>query len=230
MVTSLLHRDHTSKPWHKVWPRHLRYSLDYPDVPAWWILERNIGQFDHRDAVIFLNHEDMREISRCTYLELYNSTLSLAAGLVELGIKKGDRVAVVLPNSPALIRSYYGIWLAGATIVPNNPMAKKEELRKTFVNSEVKMVIAVTEILPQVMEAIEGLHLQIIAASTGRSHGMGLPKELLSLESLLKTKRRLSDIAINPSEDLAVILYTGGTTGEPKGAMLTHRNIVVNTI
>ena len=122
--TSQPAKDHLWRPWHKVWPSHLPHSLEYPDVPAWWILERNLGRFDDREAILFLRHEDMSEISRHSYKALFDGALSLAAGLREWGVRKGDRVAIVLPNSPALVQSYYGIWLAGATVVPNNPMAR----------------------------------------------------------------------------------------------------------
>jgi long-chain acyl-CoA synthetase len=214
-----------------LWPPHLPYSLDYPDVPAWWILERNIGRFDDKDAIVFLDYEDMSQIGRLTYGELYKSAVALSAGLRELGIKKGDHVGTVLPNSPALIQSYYGIWLAGATIVPNSPMVKGPELRKTLVNSSVSTLIAAEGSFPEARKACEGLDVRLIVASAGRSTGVDIPKDVPRFESLLKTdKEPLSDFTINPEDDVAVILYTGGTTGEPKGAMLTHRNIVVNTI
>jgi len=219
------------RPWYREWPSHLAYSLDYPDVPAWWILERNLGRFDNKDAVVFLDYEDMSEISRLTYGELYDSAVALSVSLRDLGIKKGDRIATVLPNSPAIIQSYYGIWLAGATIVPNSPMAKGSELQKTFVNSGVKMVIASERMFPDVRKACEGCDIQIVVASVGRSAGGDVPKDVLRFEGLLKNdKKPLSDFQINPRDDLAAILYTGGTTGEPKGAMLTHGNIVANTI
>jgi long-chain acyl-CoA synthetase len=225
------HAASQSRPWHKLWPPHLSYSLDYPDVPAWWILKRNIGRFDDKDAIVFLDYEDMSEIARLTYGALYRSAVALSVGLRELDVKKGDHVGTVLPNSPAIIQSYYGIWLAGATIVPNSPMAKGPELRKTLVNSGVTMLIAAEESFPEARKACEGLDIPIVVAPTGRPIGVEIPRDVVRFESLLKAdKEPLSDFTIDPKDDVAVILYTGGTTGEPKGAMLTHRNIVVNTI
>ncbi len=217
------------RPWHKVWPSHLPYSLDYPDVPAWWILERNLGRFDDRDAIVFLDYENMNELGRIRYRELYQSVLSLAASLMEIGISKGDRVGTVLPNSPALIQSYYGIWRAGATIVPNNPMAKALELQKTFLNSDIKLVICSESTLAQVLEACKDREIKIVVASIKETIKR-LPSGAYSFEDLLKNDRRPPEVHIKPDEDVAVILYTGGTTGEPKGAMLTHRNIVCNTM
>ena len=219
------------RPWYKVWPPHLAYSLDYPDVPAWWILERNLGRFDSKDAVVFLDYEDMSEISRLTYGELYDGAVALSVSLRDLGVKKGDRIATVLPNSPAIIQSYYGIWLAGATIVPNSPMAKGSELEKTLVSSGVKMVIIAERMFPDLRKACEAHNIQIVVAPVGGSPGGDIPEDVPRFESLLKNEGKPpSDFAVDPKDDIAVILYTGGTTGEPKGAMLTHRNIVANTI
>ena len=225
------HAANQSRPWHKLWPSHLPHSLDYPDVPAWWILERNIGRFNDKDAIVFLDYEDMSEIGRHTYGELYESAVALSAGLRELGVKKGDRVGTVLPNSPAIIQSYYGTWMAGATIVPSSPMAKAPELRKTLVNSNITTLIAAEQSFPEARKACEALDVRLIVASAGRSTGVDIPKDVPRFESLLKTDTEpLTDFTIDPEDDVAVILYTGGTTGDPKGAMLTHRNIVVNTI
>lgn len=225
------HAANPSRPWHKLWPSHLPYSLDYPDAPAWWILERNMDRFYDKDAIVFLDHDDMSEIARLTYGALYRSAVALSVGLRKLGVKKGDHVGTVLPNSPAIIQSYYGIWLAGATIVPNSPMVKGPELRKTLVNSGVTMLIAAEGSFPEAKNACEGLDIPIVVAPTGRPTGVEIPRDVVRFESLMEAdKEPLSDFTIDPKDDVAVVLYTGGTTGEPKGAMLTHRNIIVNTI
>ncbi len=220
----------SERPWFKVWPRHLPKSLEYPLVPAWWLLEKNIKLFGDRDAVIFINHEDMSEIERLSYAELYKRSVALSQGLRNIGVQRGDRIATVLPNSPPLIQSYYGIWMAGGTIVPNNPMARGEELRKTFINAEIKVVIASEQSLPEVRKAVDGLDIQTIVASVGRTILDELSDDACRLETILDFKAPPSPVPVSPEEDVAVILYTGGTTGEPKGAMLTHRNIVTNTI
>ena len=109
----------------------------------------------------------MAEISRLSYAELYDSAMSLSASLIELGIQKADRIATVLPNSPALIQSYYGIWRAGATIVPANPMTRAPELQKLIFDAGVKMVIATTQTLPEVRQAAEGLDIPVAVVSLG---------------------------------------------------------------
>ncbi|MBW2312171.1 MAG: AMP-binding protein [Deltaproteobacteria bacterium] len=174
------------RTWYKAWPPHLSYSIDYPDVPAYWILERNIGRFDERDAVVFLDHEGMGEISRLTYGELYKSAVGLSVGLRELGIRKGDRVGLLLPNSPAIIQSFYGIWLAGATVVPSSPMSKSVELERKFADSDVKAVIAAEQMVKEAERACQGRDITMVVASVGRHSGKELPKSALPFEDLLK--------------------------------------------
>lgn len=220
-----------SRPWFKVWPPHLRTTLDYPDVPAWWIIEHHIDRFADKTAIIFLNHEDMREIERLSYGGLWQKANSLAAGLRELGIRKGDRVATLLPNSPSLIVSYYGIWMAGASITPCNAMAKDKEIEYQLTDSGACILIA-ADTLGEVASSVAGrLGVRLILASVGEKTNRGMIKDALSFEELVSSGRdRPSDFTIDAAEDMAVLLYTGGTTGVPKGAILTHRNIVANTM
>jgi len=200
-------------------------------MPAWWLLERNIGRFDDRDAIIYINHEDMSEIARVTYGGLFSSVRALSVNLRKLGVKKGHRVTTLLPNSPALIQSYYAIWMAGATIVPNSPMTKAAELRKTIDRTKVKMVVVGEPSLKEALKATKDLTIPILVASLGPTSDTAAPEGLIKFEDLLTgDTSEFSEASIDPDEDVAVILYTGGTTGDPKGAMLTHRNILCNTM
>ena len=218
------------RPWYKYWPRHIPHSLDYPNVPAWWLLERSIEKYGDKDAVIFIDYKDMTEISRLTYSELYKNCVALSVSLRKLGINQGDKVATVLPNSPEMITTYYGALMAGATLVPNDQFAKGAELGKTFTTSGVKLVVVSDFMLSDVKETCREAGVEIVAASAGYEIE-DIPHDIYRFEELIKDEKQpLSDFTIDPKEDVAVIIYTGGTTGEPKGAMLTHRNIVANTI
>jgi long-chain acyl-CoA synthetase len=204
--------------------------IEYPHVPAWWIMERNLDRFADKTGVIFINHEDLSEIQRLTYAELWRGANSLAAGLRELGVRKGERVAVVLPNSPALIMSYYGIWMSGGAITPCNLMAKEKEIECQLQDSGACLLIADGSLAETAMPVAERLGMRTILASTGEC-GKKIPGEAISFEELIATgQEHPMDFSIDPGEDMAVLLYTGGTTGTPKGAILTHRNIVANTI
>ncbi len=214
------------RPWFKVWPDHLPKALNYPPVPAWWILERNLERFSHRTAIVFVNYENLDEIERLTYGELWEKANALAAGLQELGIHKGDRIATLLPNSPALIVSYYGIWRAGAAITPCNSMAKENELEHQLKDSGAPLLIAAEHLAGLAVPVAEKLGVKVITASIRQSNKM-----IFSSRNLLKEEgMRPQGVSLEPREDMAVLLYTGGTTGVPKGAILTHRNILANTI
>lgn len=221
-----------NRPWFKSWPSHLEKKITFPDKPAWWILEKNIDRFADRDAVIFINHENLAEYERLTYAELWRKANSLAAHLREMGIKKGDRVAVLLPNSPAIIISYYAIWMAGAVVAPYNVMAKEKELRYHIQDTGASLLIAHDENAHLTAKIAGEFGIGLILAAAGADH---LPPDysgdFLSFAKLTETnKQRPADFEIEPDRDIAVLLYTGGTTGDPKGAMLTHRNILANTI
>jgi acyl-CoA synthetase (AMP-forming)/AMP-acid ligase II len=111
--------------------------LDYPNVPIWWILEKNIEKFADRTAIRFVDHESLIERQVLTYKSLVGMARSVAAGLQRLGIKTGDRIALYLPNCPELIVSYFAIWRAGGVAVPCNPMFRREELAHQLRDAEV---------------------------------------------------------------------------------------------
>jgi long-chain acyl-CoA synthetase len=218
------------RPWFRSWPSHLPRNLEFPDVPAWWILEKNIERFADKTAVIFVDHENLAELERLTYGELWEKANALAAGLRELGINKGDRVATLLPNSPALIISYYGIWLAGATVAPCNVMSKEKELKYQLEDSGACMLISSDTLHELAGPVAQSFGLKIIWVPVCGQAG-DIPDEGARFDVLISRREKgPADFSIDPSEDLAVIIYTGGTTGAPKGAMLTHRNILANTM
>jgi len=220
-----------SRPWFKVWPDHLPRSLNYPDVPASWLLEQGAGRYADRTAVIFVNHEDLTEISCLTYGDLWSKANGLAAGLRELGIQKGDMVGVLLPNCPSIIISYYGIWLAGASISPCNAMAKEKEIAYQLRDSGARLLIASDALCGLASSITEQIGIPLVPAPAGdKVKKEDIPCARTFEEMTESGKERPTDFTINPSEDMAVLLYTGGTTGDPKGAILTHRNIVANTL
>ncbi len=219
------------RAWFEAWPAHIARKLEYPNQPAWWILEQAAGRFADRVAIRFLNHENLDEIETLSYDELWKRAKSLAAGLRELGVKKGDRVAVLLPNSPAIVISYYGIWMAGASITPCNAMAKDKELDYQLKDSGAKILI-VADTLAEMASPVAVKHgVRVITARVDEATAKRAVNNDVSFEDLVSTgKDRPPDVTIDPAKDMAVLLYTGGTTGDPKGAILTHRNIVANTM
>ncbi len=217
-----------SRPWHRFWPSHLPATLNYPDVSTWWILERNLERFADRVAVRFLDHDSLLEKQSLTYASLASRARSVAVGLQKFGVEKGDRVALYLPNSPELIVSFFGIWTAGGVVVPCNPMFKEQELARQVGDAGSRLLVASTGAATNASTIAGKMGIPLVVSSERDSPA--LDGAVSFNELLAEDERRLREVSINPYEDLAVLLYTGGTTGAPKGAMLTHRNILANTI
>ncbi|WP_088014324.1 o-succinylbenzoate--CoA ligase [Gottfriedia acidiceleris] len=157
-----------------------------------------------------------------TYRELNQQVNQFAAGLSAQGISKGDGVALLLGNSPEFLIAYYGILRLGAFVVPINPLFTKEEISYILENSQAKAVIAHGSLeakFSEVKKQLVNLNLVIYTEPKNQEW---------TWEHLMTSGTHLIACPVVDQEDLAVILYTSGTTGKPKGAMLTHRNLASN--
>jgi len=155
------------------------------------------------------------------YDELYQQVLSVANGLAEDGVKQGDRVALMLPNMPAYPISYFAIMYLGASVVQINPMYRPNELLYILQDANVSTIILHESLQPVFSEIREGSQVKRVYTTS-----FDKPS---SFDRLLKsTPIQQKSAFVQPKEDVAVIQYTGGTTGRSKGAMLTHFNLVAN--
>ncbi len=146
--------------------------------------------------------------------ELHERTLRLAAGLSELGIAPGDRVVVTMANSPEVGMSYTALWRAGAVVTPGNFLMPVEELRHVISNSQATAVITTPEFADKVREASDGAQSVKFVISSGPADSLVALSELEQADP--------GPIVPRADDDLAALLYTGGTTGRAKGVMLTH--------
>lgn len=184
------------------------------------MLAETCKRFPERKAIHFKGLE-------LDYHTLHSQVKRFAASLKRMGIGKGDRVAVMLPNCPHYVIAYYGILQLGAIVVQVNPMSVAGELEHYLNDSQAKGIVLFAPLasLLDKVQAAEGLQAKIVVelVPTEEEYGHGCVK----FQTLL-TGEALEGAAPVAKEDVAVLQYTGGTTGRSKGAMLTHRNLVCN--
>lgn len=232
------------------WPEGVPKTIDIPKVPLFHFLDDAVKKYPNAPALV-LETGSFTKIGKMNYQELGVATDKLASFLVEKGIKKGDSVAVFLPNMIEFVVAYYGILKAGATVVSLNFQYPPSELKGQLIQSEAKGIICADMITPdaQPYETVKkvremgGTNLEFIVVASVKIYLSKLKGILAPLVGKVSKpdKRDIymheilakydpsgrPKVDISP-DDLAVIMFTGGTTGTPKGAMLTHGNLVTN--
>ena len=206
-------------PWYKYWPNKIPQSISYPDIPVFGMLSSSTVRNPNGIAVL----DNGRQY---TYKDVDTFSNSLAMHLIDIGIKKNDRVVIYLRNSIEYIVSYYGILKAGAIVVPVSPLSKEIELAYQLDDSGTHTIIFLESLWP-VVERVQAYSKIRNLISTGENRRT---QTHLLKEILMNRTTDVPKIPINPKDDVAVLQYTGGTTGIPKGAMLTHRNLVCNAM
>ncbi len=203
---------------------------DVPVKPLYTILEETAKNHPNRTGFIFMNH-------KFTYGEINILSSRLANALIKLNVGKGDRVATFLPNSIQHTIAFFGIIKAGAVSVPANVMFKPHELAYELRDTSAEVIITLDMFYPVVSEAVKGTDVKNIIVTSITDFIPGFkPVELDGIEaySLMdlvnNANKEIPEVDINPKEDLILILYTAGTTGVPKGVMITHYNFLYNTI
>jgi long-chain acyl-CoA synthetase len=218
-----------ARPWLTRYDYWVKPTLSYPGRPLADILAITAVERPDRPATEFLG-------AQLTFLELKQRADSLAAALARLGIAKGDRVGIMLPNCPQYIVAAFAILRLGAVVVNINPSYTAREALIVASDSGVRVVITLDALAPLVrgIQAQTAIEQIIVTSLAEYSAAAAPPPEIdgaLTLTRLLApvTASDLPRVSIVP-DDLAVLQYTGGTTGTPKGAMLTHGNIWANVV
>ena len=216
----------TSRPWLNHYPPGIPAHLDYPRIPLYRFLQESAARNPQRPALIYPDTPDGSPAT-VTYRQLDDQSSRFAAALLNLGISPGDRVAYYLQNSPELVAGFYGILKAGAVPVPCNVMYRATELAYHLNDSGAKALLCESDRYPTAKEILP----QTAVASVIIAGDTLTDTSLHHLDNLLAYHPPLSDFPeIDPARDLALLPYTGGTTGIPKGSMLTHANLVANAI
>jgi len=231
------------RPWHAHWPDGVPRSIEYPVAPIQSLLDETARRFPERAATRFYGATE-------SYSQLRDASDRLAGSLAHLGVSKGDRVSILMPNSPVFVIAFFAVLKAGGIVVQTNPLYTPRELTHLYRDSGTKVVICVDLFLKNVLKVREDVELEHVVVADIADD---LPRFLALLYPLKKRKefgkievprapwihrfKPLSRsesspprISVSPREDIAVLQYTGGTTGIPKGAMLTHFNLVANAI
>ncbi len=220
--------------WHTHYDYNVPTSIRYPRIPVQDMLQRAANLYPDKPASILYGTE-------MTFWELRRRVLKMANALNGMGVKQGDRVAVHLPNCPQYMIAYYAAMTLGAVVVNLNPMYTAEELKAIIKNTGVttlftfdlvlpyiRLLCAETEI-PRVVVTKVSDYIQGMKVSTPES--LELDEGWLHFSEILDAAQNIIPlrVAIRP-DDPALIQFTGGTTGIPKGAVLTHANIIAATM
>jgi long-chain acyl-CoA synthetase len=231
------------RPWHAQYEAGIPPTLAYPDVPLHRFLTDSARRFPDRTALEFYGR-------RIPYRELDELTDRFAQALIGLGVRKGDRVAIMLPNCPQALIGYFGALKAGACVVQTNPLYVAPEIAHQMTDSGAETILALDQFHPRIQEVMDRTPLKRIILTNVRDYLPWLKRLLYPIKARRQGQwvevERVPPIYDFPAlltaappglppgdvspDDLALLQYTGGTTGVPKGAMLTHRNLVANTI
>ncbi|QBD79809.1 long-chain fatty acid--CoA ligase [Ktedonosporobacter rubrisoli] len=243
----------TERPWLRHYEQGVPAQIEIPDHPLTWLLDNTASRYPGKTACIYYGH-------KITYAQLSSLANRFAAALQRLGVKQGDRVALALPNIPQFPIAFYGILRAGAIVVQTNPLYTQKELLHQLSDSGARIIIMLDTFYPIVREIRKTLSLDhviitnpadflppllhVLYPLTQRNNKIPEPalseKELHEdpllhrMQTLLEThidgNIELFNLPAARSDDIAVLQYTGGTTGVSKGVMLTHRNLLANTL
>ena len=233
----------TGRPWTRHYDPGVPATLRYPDVALQAFLDDAAESYPGAPATIFFN-------AKRTYRSVSDDAWRFANGLRRLGLKKGDRVAIVLPNTPQFVIAFYGALRAGAVLVCCNPRYTAAELHHQLVDAGATVVVVLSRLYPLVKAARQGTSVEHVIVTNIKEEMPTLLRVLFTITKEKKDGHRqpfagdrgavaFRSVLASPAErfdagvhadDVALLQYTGGTTGVSKGAVLSHRALVANTL
>jgi len=237
---------YAERPWARWYASGVADRVQIPDVALTELLDDAADDFPRRKALAFLG-------ATMTYRALVNAVDRFAGALHGLGVGKGDRVALILPNCPQNVIAFFAVLRLGAVVVQHNPLYTAPELHHQLADSGATVAIVYDGAYSRLADAQPGTAVRHVIVTSladylpsGKRLALRLPfgsvrekrqqlvtplpsdADVLHFGELLDSSAQPPHVPISPEHDLALLQYTGGTTGLPKGAMLTHRNLVAN--
>lgn len=236
--------DSASHPWTKHYPEHISWDHTHDPCPIGEFLDRAVRDYPQSTCTNFLG-------KKLTYGEIGALVDRAAAGFQKAGVTKGTRVGLLLPNCPNFIVHYFAAMKLGAVIVNYNPLYTVDELRQQVQDSDTELMVtldlkmlftkveallaegvlkrAVVGQFTKALPAVKAIGFRVLKRQDLANPAKSAERDKLIFEAdLLDNDGQFTPAAIDPREDIAVLQYTGGTTGTPKGAMLTHANLSIN--
>ncbi|TFG31564.1 long-chain fatty acid--CoA ligase [Candidatus Thorarchaeota archaeon] len=230
------------RPWYKNYVEGTPHEIKIPEGPLWKGLDDAVKNYPNNIALYF-------EGVTVTYRELGELVDRAANGFAKLGVKKGDSIAIMLINCPQFVISYFGALKCGATVTPVSPLAMPKELRIFLQDTKAKVIVVLNFFYAVVQAVREESSLEKVIVAAGWDM-MSKIKQILAPKTVYKKEMKhvpplqegdilwndfiadtvpeVPKVDINPAKDIAVYQFTGGTTGIPKAAMLTHDNLKAN--
>jgi long-chain acyl-CoA synthetase len=232
-----------SRPWHKHYDQGVPLHIDYPEISVIGMLEETVQKYPGSACTIFKG-------ATITYQEMDALTDRLAAALAELGIKKGDRVGIFMPNTPQFVTAYFAIMKIGGIVVAINPLYSEREIEHQVNDAGIEIILVMSNFYKLIKKVQPKTKIRKLVVTNIKE---ALPPVLAILFSLTKEKKggfrveleqgdiwmkeliekhkpeEKPTVEVSP-DDPALFQYSGGTTGISKGAIALHRNLVANAL
>lgn len=229
--------------WTKSYPASISWDISIPDKPLWDLMDEAVKNASDRPCVDFLG-------KKFTYGEVGLLITKMAQGLQKIGVKKGTKVGIFMPNAVYYVISYFAILKAGGVVVNYNPLYTDKEVTHQINDSQTEIMVTLdlAFLYDKLVQLMDKTSLKkLIVCSVAKS--LPFPKnylfklfkakdvasvtysaKILSFEDLVSGDGNYKPVSVAPAKDVALLQYTGGTTGVPKGAMLTHKNVYANAL
>ena len=231
------------RPWIKKYDQGVPTHIDYPEVPVFYFLEETARKYPDSPCTVFKG-------AKISYKEINEITDRLAAGLAEIGVKKGDRVGIFMPNTPQFVMAYFGVLKAGGVVVATNPLYTPREIEHQVNDAGIEVMLVMSNFYNLIKQVQPNTKIKKLVVTNLKE---SLPPILSFLFTLTKEKKggfriQLAEgdvwmqdlisrhkpedrpkLNIGP-DDVALFQYSGGTTGTSKGAISAHRCLVANSL